>query len=94
MAITVVIVPGLPPMPRRPVAALLLVMAMLAVLWWSVPAGFGALRLSELCRQIEHALRADASDAIDARIGDASRAFAAALAAMDEALAGKEHRDD
>lgn len=38
--------PGLPPMPRRPVAALLLVMAMLAVLWWSVPAGFGALRLS------------------------------------------------
>ena len=60
----------------------------------SSSAALGALRLSELCRQIEHALRADATDAIDARIDDASRAFAAALAAMDEALAGKEHRDD
>lgn len=38
--------PGLPPMPRRPVPALLLVAAILAVLWWSVPAGFAALRLS------------------------------------------------
>ncbi len=60
----------------------------------SSSAALGALRLSELCRQIEHALRADATDAIDARIDDASRAFAAALAAMDEALAGKERRDD
>ena len=60
----------------------------------SSSAALGALRLSELCRQIEHALRADATDAIDARIDDASRAFAAALAAMDEALAAKEHRDD
>jgi len=38
--------PGLPPMPRRPVAALILAAAMLAVLWWSVPAGLAALRLS------------------------------------------------
>lgn len=38
--------PGLPPMPRRPVVALLLAAAMLVVLWWSVPAGYTALRLS------------------------------------------------
>jgi hypothetical protein len=38
--------PGLPPAPRRPVPALLIVAAMLAVLWWSVPAGLDALRLA------------------------------------------------
>jgi hypothetical protein len=32
--------------PRRPVAALLLLAGMLAVLWWSVPAGWQALRLA------------------------------------------------
>lgn len=32
--------------PRRPVVALLLLAAMAAVLWWSVPAGFAAMRLS------------------------------------------------
>lgn len=39
--------PGLPPAPRRPVPALLIAAAMLAVLWWSVPAGLTALRLAD-----------------------------------------------
>lgn len=38
--------PGLPPAPRRPVPAFLIVVAMLAVLWWSVPAALQALRLT------------------------------------------------
>jgi hypothetical protein len=38
--------PGLPPAPRRAVPALVIVVLMLAVLWWSVPAGLGALRLA------------------------------------------------
>ena len=38
--------PGLPPMPRRPVVAALLVAAMLVVLWWSVPMGWRTLRAS------------------------------------------------
>jgi hypothetical protein len=35
--------PGLPPMPRRPVAALVLAALIAAVLWWSVPAGLRVL---------------------------------------------------
>ena len=38
--------PGLPPMPRRPVVAGILVALMALVLWWSVPAGWRSLRLS------------------------------------------------
>ena len=38
--------PGLPPEPRRPVPALLILAALAVILWWSVPAGLAALRLS------------------------------------------------
>jgi hypothetical protein len=38
--------PGLPPTPRRPVPALLILAAMAVVLWWSLPAAWQALRLS------------------------------------------------
>jgi len=34
--------PGLPPAPRRPVPALLIVAGLVLVLWFSVPAGFAA----------------------------------------------------
>ena len=38
--------PGLPPVPRRPVPALLLMGLLALVLWFSVPMGLAALRLS------------------------------------------------
>jgi signal transduction histidine kinase/CheY-like chemotaxis protein/HPt (histidine-containing phosphotransfer) domain-containing protein len=56
----------------------------------SSSASLGALRLSEHCRQIELALRADAPATIDTWIEEARRTFEAALAAMDQALAGPE----
>lgn len=38
--------PGLPPMPRRPVPAALLLVVLALVLWFSVPAGVTMMRLS------------------------------------------------
>lgn len=38
--------PGLPPAPRRPIVAALILGAMLAVLWWSVPAGWQAMTMA------------------------------------------------
>ena len=38
--------PGLPPEPRRPVPALMIMAALALVLWWSIPAAIEALRLS------------------------------------------------
>ena len=38
--------PGLPPVPSRPVPAALIVAMLAAVLWFSVPAGFAAMRES------------------------------------------------
>lgn len=38
--------PGLPPQRRRPIVALVIVAAVAAVLWRSVPAGWETLRLS------------------------------------------------
>lgn len=38
--------PGLPPMPRRRVPALVILAALAAVFWWSVPAAWQAMRLS------------------------------------------------
>lgn len=38
--------PGLPPMPRRPVPAILLLAVLALVLWFSVPAGVTMIRLS------------------------------------------------
>jgi hypothetical protein len=37
---------GLPPLPRRPVAAAILAAAMAAVLWWSLPAGWRTIVVS------------------------------------------------
>jgi hypothetical protein len=39
--------PGLPPMPSRPVPAVILALAVAAVLWWSVPAGLATLRQAD-----------------------------------------------
>lgn len=39
--------PGLPPMKRRPLVALLIALAIGVVLWRSLPAGWSALRLAE-----------------------------------------------
>jgi hypothetical protein len=38
--------PGLPPVPRRRLPALVILAGLAAVLWWSVPAAWAALRLS------------------------------------------------
>jgi hypothetical protein len=38
--------PGLPPMPQRPIPAILLVAALAAVLWFSLPAALRVLRES------------------------------------------------
>ena len=38
--------PGLPPIPRRPVPALLIVAMLGAFLWYSIPAGWATLRAS------------------------------------------------
>jgi len=38
--------PGLPPVPRRPVPALIIAMLIAIVLWWSVPAGLRVMAMS------------------------------------------------
>ncbi len=38
--------PGLPPIPRRPVPAVLIAAMLCAMLWFSVPMGFATMRLS------------------------------------------------
>ena len=60
----------------------------------SSSAALGALRLSEHCHRIEHALRAGTPAAIDTWVEDAVHAFEAALAAMHEALAGTDPLHD
>ncbi|MHB1373885.1 MAG: ATP-binding protein [Thauera sp.] len=53
-------------------------------------ASLGGLRLSEHCRQIEQALRADTPATIDNWIEDARGTFEATLSAMDQVLDGTE----